>query len=276
MGETTIDDLLKKTDVQYAIKTAITIDDLLKKTDVQYAIKTAMDRRRDQIRRLFGYDPEVASYVFSIVFPILASIVFFMCYFLLGLYDTSIKILAALKWTVMIGIYMGFVFYMHKLAFQNVNVENIAYSIIPIVVLKILLWQFPSISTPFDNTLGVFYNRYFGPTSRLLENIKYEPLEGKPFDKISFPFGKIPLDWLINSLSQYHIDNIDNFLEKEPIGKQTSDTDTTIGNIYIQTTVDSDNYDVYGYSDVKADLNELTKWKRYIGHMTYDYIAFLL
>jgi hypothetical protein len=78
------------------------------------------------------------------------------------------------------------------------------------------------------------------------------------------------MDWLINSFSK---DNIDSFL-----GEKTNPTEpnTEIKNIYIQTTVDSDNYDVYGYDDVNSDLNELVKWKRYIGHMTYDYIAFIL
>ena len=251
-----------------------TIDNL-KKLDVQFIIKSVMDRRRDQIRRLFGYDPKTESYAIIGAIPIVASIAFFMCYFLLALYDTTANIiLVALKWTVMIGIYTGLVFYIHSLTFKNVNLYNVVYSLIPIVVLKILLWRWPDVSSPFDNTLGVLYNRYFGPLSRLLQHVNYEPLQGAPFDKISFPFEKTPLDWLFNSFNK---DNIDDFLGENPAQSENkTEPNSEIKNIYIQTTVDSENYDVYGYDDVNSDLHELVKWKRYIGHMTYDYIAFIL
>ena len=200
-----------------------------------------------------------------------------MYYFLVGLYVTSNPIYAALKWTVMIAIYMLLVFYIHSLSFPAVNLFNVIYSLIPIVFMKILLWRWPDTSSPVDNTLGVLYNRHFGPLSRLLENIKYEKLEGEPFNKISSDtlFDKIPLDWLINSFTKD--DKLINRLQEEKEEKEDSvKLGEVINNIYIQTTVDKDNYDVYGREDVISDLNELSKWKRNIGHMTYDYIAFVL
>ena len=249
---------------------SITTIDNLKNIDVQVKIKEAMDKRRDQIKGLlFGYDPKTAAYAVNpIVGLIVASIVFFLIHFLLTLYDTSNLIYAAFMWTIMIGIYAALVFYIHSLSFPAVNLFNVIYSIIPIIAVKILLWRWPSASSPIDNTLGVFYNKYFGPMSGLLENIKYEPLTEKPFNKIEFQ-EKIPLDWLINSFSKD--DKLDDLLAEEPLVKLDA-----IKNIYIQTTVDSEGDDVYGFKDVKDDLTELSNWKRYIGHMTYDYIAFVL
>jgi len=241
--------------------------DNLKKIDVQLKIKDAMDKRNDQIRRLLGYDPKTESSVIIGAIPIVASIVFFMAYFLLALYDTTKPIWAVLKWTIMLSIYMPLVFYIHSLTFKSVNLFNVIYSLIPIIVIKILLLRWPSASSPIDNTLGVLYNSYFGPTSRLLQHVKYEPLTGEPFNKISFPFDKIQLDWLIDTINS---DNIDNLLKKE------DSKEGIIPNIYIQPTVDSEGEDVYGYEDVKSDLDEIVKWKRYIGHMTYDYIGFIL
>lgn len=245
-----------------------TIDNL-KNIDVQISIKEAMDKRRDEIKRiLFGYDPKTKLNAANPIVLSIVLIVFFLIHFLLTLYDTSNLIYAALKWTIMIGIYAAFVYYIHRMSFPAVNIFNVVYSLIPIIVMKILLWRWPAASSPIDNTLGVFY-KYFGPLSRLLENVKYETLKGEPFDKISFPFDKIPMDWLINSFSKD--DKLDDLLAEEPLVKLEA-----IKNIYIQTTVDSDGHDAYGYDDVIFDLNELSKWKRYIGHIAYDYIAFVL
>ena len=249
-----------------------TIDNL-KNIDVQHRIKEAIDKRRDEIRGLFGYDPKTESSVIITVIPIFASVAFFMYYFLIGLYDTSNPIIAVLKWTVMIAIYMSLVFYIHSLSFPSVNLVNVIYSLIPIVFIKILLWRWPAVSTPIDNTLGVIYNKYFGPLSGLLENIKYEPLQYAPFDKISDTlFNKIPLDWLFNSVNED--DDVIKWLQEEKYGERK--LDEVIKNIYIQTTVDSEGYEVYGREDIIYDLNELSQWKRYIGHMTYDYIAFVV
>jgi len=249
----------------------------LKRIDVQQEISNIIEKRRQEIEiQLTGKKSTntishaatepLTIFIYYVLIPVVSIIAFIFLYILLHLYDTTNIGTALIRWVIALGMYIALVAYIHSTISptRTIDLFKVLFAILPLFLIKILVWKLPDMSSPIDNTIGTFYLNNFDDAVSLMNHFKYVPLSGEPFNTIKFPFERLSFDWLFESLNE---DNIGDALEE---GQQSSAKEDLVTNFYIQTF---DGEDIYGYDDFKNDLINMVKRKRYIGRMVYDFIA---
>jgi hypothetical protein len=250
----------------------------LKQMGVQYEVNNIMEKKALEIQNLLEgkvapkekpSDTKPKSVLFQVIYyfvlMIASFIVFAFIYIVLRLYDKSRRFLSMISWTIAFGIYLGFVFSMHKMIVPNrtIDLVKVLFAIVPILIIKGLLWKFPDLSSPVDNTVGTALMYGIGNVE---DHFKYVPLSKT--SPVQLPFDKLSFDWLFVSLNK---DNVGTILNNAQPGENGTNP-ALITNFYIEATDDSiDWYDV-----LKEDLTNMVERKRYIGHMVYDFIGALL
>jgi hypothetical protein len=186
-------------------------------------------------------------------------------YIVLRLGDTSRRFLSMIGWTIAFGIYLGFVFSMHKMIVPNriIDLVKVLFAIVPILIIKGLLWKFPDLSSPVDNTVGTALMYGIGNVE---DHFKYVPLSKT--SPVQFPVDKLSFDWLFTSLNK---DNVGTILNNAQPGENGTNP-ALIPNFYIEATDDTIDW----YDGLKKDLTTMAERKRYVGHLVYDFIGALL
>lgn len=249
----------------------------LKQMGVQYEVNNIMEKSELEMQNLLDgnvgknkklSDTKPNSIIFQVIFYLVlliaSFIVFSFIYYILRLGDTSRSFRSTITWTFAIGIYLGVVFRMHKMIVPNrtIDLVKVLFAIVPILIIKGLLWKFPDLSSPVDNTVGIY------GIGNVEDHFKYVPLSKDSLSHVQLPVDKLSFDWLFTSLNK---DNVGTILNNAQPGENGTNP-ALIPNFYIEATDDTIDW----YDGLKKDLTTMAERKRYVGHLVYDFIGALL
>ena len=203
--------------------------------DIKKEIAKIINKRRDDINKILSMQGTLASknsdnfvgatfdkktwWVIVIgiwVSYVLAAfvILLLLCYILYKSYSSPF-IVKSMIWTALLVSYSVSVFYVHDNVFDGyTNNFNMSLSFIPIAITMLLLFKYPNISKPLDNTIGYFCvtRAPFVEGRDVLKQFKSRLF---PKDMLVGLGNEISFDWLITTFDVKHIPECVNRLKKD-------------------------------------------------------------
>jgi hypothetical protein len=233
--------------------------DKMNEADIKKEIAKIIDKRSDDINRILatpgaiagknssnstlkktGFDEPTwwAIYVgIWIGYGLAAFIILLLiCYILYKSYKSSF-VVKSIIWIMLLVSYSASVFYVHDTVFDGyTNNFNMSLSFIPIAITLLLLFIYPNITKPLDNTVGYFCVTR-APFVEGLDVMK--KFKSRLFPKENMLDGlgnEISFDWLITTFDSKHIESCLNQMKKDQEFNVTNGSILT--DFYIDTPSD--------------------------------------
>jgi len=158
------------------------------------------------------------------------------------------------------GVYIITAYSIHDKVFGGtVTNLSVLLALIPLILARGLMVSYPTMSKPFDNTIGYFWlSTFYTKQFEVMNSFKSRLF---PSGMLAEFDNKIPFGWL---LTTFDVENVEKSVDQL---RKTQDTlpGSIVTDFYINETSDID--------EVKSKLKELVEMKRLIGHCCGIFIA---
>jgi hypothetical protein len=265
----------------------------LNKLDVKTKIKKIVEKRRAEIGKIIARDRDSrvttrsgssttsgnnssSSKPYNLIWWIvLGAITIFsiICFFGLFIYGLITErksfLLIGFFELMFAGIYVIVTYFIHDKVFggtlndkvfgDNVKNTSVLLALIPLVLARGLMISYPTLSKPFDNTIGYFWlSTFYTKQFEVMNSFESRLF---PSDMLAEFDNKIPFGWLLTTFDLEHVEQSIDQLKKQ----QSTVPGSIVTDFYINEALDID--------DVKYRLRELVEMKRVIGHCSAIFIA---